>query len=351
MRKQLWTCVITLASLWGCDTLKLTPETAPDPSYARCISGPTADCVEFLAAWCAEYPADPIRCAEGGAAPVDAGASPDAATEATDADEAPSDGGEVDACACGDDAPLCTADGGCAACTDNDVASCPEGKPLCDGAGSCVECLVGAHCNKPGKGHCDAGECVACTDSAQCGERGVCDKNSGSCVECTLDTEAERCVDANPSDGIAAPACDVSTLTCTGKPRGSVSVCHPCASDSECKSGARCVLTSFGNTERGGYCLEVEPVGGCGNGASLSVDVTSVSGAPGRYCAPRATCEALLDFGTQCSVDADCGAAGVDDGLCVPNGNIRSCTYACSGRSDCRRTECVGVVDSYCDFK
>lgn len=351
MRKQLWMCVMALAGLWGCDALKLTPETAPDPSYARCGGGPTADCTEFLAAWCAQYPDDPVRCADAGATPVDAGASADAEPPPADADEAPSDGGEADACACGDDRPLCLAGGGCAACAEDDVASCPEGKTLCDGTGSCVECLVDADCSGPGRGHCDAGECTHCTEDAQCGDRGACDEPSGSCVECTLDTEARRCLDPNPSDGIAAPACDPDALTCTGRPRGSVSGCGQCASDSECMTGTRCVITSFGGKERGGYCLEPEPQAGCGNGAPIPVDASSLSGVPGSYCAPRVTCEAVLDFGSPCTADADCGADGVADGQCLPNGNISRCTYACIGDQDCRRTACLGTLtNAHCAF-
>lgn len=79
----------------------------------------------------------------------------------------------------------------------------------------------------------------------------------------------------------------------------------------------------------------------------------SVLGIEGEYCFPvesLTTCEAILNFKDACTEDTECGAEGLDDGLCIGPDGAERCTYACSGSADCAGVVCTGPVGAkYCD--
>lgn len=210
-------------------------------------------------------------------------------------------------------------------------AACEATAPVCSGAGACGGCLLDKHCSHL---------------SRVCGE-------TGACVECTPDTEFGQCPDVDPSPGDQGPACDPVAKTCTGKPRGTVSGCGACLSDSECEAGSRCVSTMFEASRHGSYCLQIAPTDGCPRGAPSRKTAVSTLGVEGDYCFPRevlTTCEAVLDFGDVCTSDGDCGARGISDGLCLGPVGAKTCTYACSGERDCTGSTCTGPVGAkYCN--
>lgn len=199
---------------------------------------------------------------------------------------------------------------------------------------------------------CLEGACIGCRGDEDCGgDVPVCDIGSGACVQCTPELEQALCPDE--TSGEPGPACDPATKTCTGAPRGSVSGCGSCVSDSECEAGSRCVPMEFNGQAHGSYCLQVAPNGLCPNGAPAKVMATSALGVQGEYCFVRellTTCEAVTSFGDACSDDSGCGATGADDGLCVGPDGAGACTYACSGARDCIGVPCTGPVGSqFCD--
>ncbi len=250
--------------------------------------------------------------------------------------------------------PACVAGVGCFECSAENDSLCSGTKPFCKAGGNaCVECNENADCSNEGAPHCNAdntcGQCVANEDCGRWGK--VC--STGQCVQCTPETEVAQCPDRDPKPGDQGPACDPVALTCTGAPRGSVSGCGACASDSECEDGSRCVSMTFSSQPHGQYCVQIAPAGFCPDGAPSKSSATSVLGIEDEYCFPReklTTCEAVSDFGDACSADADCGAEGLGDGLCKGPDGAKRCTYACSGDSDCAGTKCTGPVGAkYCN--
>jgi hypothetical protein len=225
-------------------------------------------------------------------------------------------------------------------------------RELCVELDGCLDWQPALACSESAA-KCFEGECTQCTVDADCERFGkVCD--GGACVQCTPAREGELCQDPNPGDALAAPACDPTTRTCTGHPRGSVSGCGECSSDSECAQDAqsRCVPTNFAGDFHGNFCLQVAPVGLCPNGAPSKQQATSVLGVASEYCFPRerTTCEAILDFGDGCSSDEECGAPDLSDGKCVGPDGAKRCTFACVGDSDCEGVSCIGPVGAkYCD--
>lgn len=272
----------------------------------------------------------------------------------------PSDGGSS-RCSSGTDCPADTpqcVDGTCVECTAASQALCAADGDVCKtGGGTCVQCNDSNDCDE-GAPHCNAdntcGKCTADSDCAKFGK--VCD--AGQCVQCTPQTETKQCPDSDPAPGDQGPACHPVKKTCTGQPRGSVSGCGGCVSDSECIGQPnhplhKCVPTSFGSKEHGSYCLQIAPAGLCPNGAPSKKAATSALGMTGEYCLPReslTTCEAILDFSDACTQDSDCGATGAADGLCVGPDGAKVCTYACGGNRDCTTAQCTGPVGAqYCN--
>ena len=247
--------------------------------------------------------------------------------------------------------PACDTDSNtCVGCVEN--ADCKDAaKPVCDaGAAKCVACLRQADCGSATASACSDGVCTACTKDEQCSDiagKGVCD--AGTCVQCTVAKEAV----------CSGKSCNPANSQCTNVATGSVSVCAPCASDSECIGGnkadpdRRCVPMKFKGAPRpGGFCLQ-RVVKSCAQPYEIPLDVPSLSGAPSeQYCGidqSATRCEAVLDLvaGLACSdgLDSSCGCVRGKDGKCLEAGqgglcrtvgvNANRCTYSCGTATDC----------------
>jgi hypothetical protein len=248
---------------------------------------------------------------------------------------------------------VCAPGTGCVACTDSDSSKCDLSTPVClTGGNTCVQCNEAVDCGDPLKPICDDHECRACTTDNDCaGDGKVCREDTGECVACEPNKEdpaQENCDNGN--------ACDPTAFTCTGAPRGTLNGCAKCVSDNECLAGARCVPTSFEGLPYGTYCLEQKDSGACPNRFAAKRTATSTLGHEASYCFPDdqfATCEAISNFQNLCEEDGECGAEGVDDGLCKDN----RCTYGCDSESDCSGPmsppappNCIGVGGAqYCN--
>lgn len=211
--------------------------------------------------------------------------------------------------------PAVDAGGDAIADTGTDAATdvcggCSGATPVCDTVSmTCVECLASTDCS---------------------GATPVCDTSDNTCVECTTATEATDC---------AGNSCNPSTRECTTTAIGSLGTCEACISDTECSQGGvsrNCVMTQFMGSNHGTYCVE-NPSPNCTDPYDNPFMATSVGGVSATYCLPpgSATCEVILDYKEDCSVDADCGAPLVADGLCRSNGLADKCSYSCSADSDC----------------
>lgn len=228
------------------------------------------------------------------------------------------------------------------------LETCADATPLCDEiAGRCVACLTNDDCPNADASRCEAGACVGCAGNEDCGHvEGVPECSAGTCVQCTPETEEIRC---------GARACDPRDRVCTETVRGSLGLCQPCLADSECDSSGPssprgCVPVTYAGMAQGAVCL-AQPVApsSCPRRFPESIATTTRSGIQGTYCHPVqtiTTCEAILDFQKDCQTDADCGAAGLPDGLCRGG----RCTYECAGTSACPNGyECrTTSAPSYC---
>jgi hypothetical protein len=198
---------------------------------------------------------------------------------------------------------------------------------------------------------CAGNVCVKCTADAACAGRTdatVCDTTTdanygGTCVECTVNDETA----CDPK------ACNPDTRDCTGTTdRHTLIACKPCVADSECVclsadcDAYRCVPMKFNAVAHGGYCLQSATTV-CPRPFTVGVTAASRSGAASAtYCGvdqDTTTCEAVLDLvdatvggalGT-CSMDSDCGAAGLADGLCKTLLPGPRCTYGCGALEQC----------------
>lgn len=256
---------------------------------------------------------------------------------------------------CGADAPRCD-DRVCSGCRDDDDCTrfMADGRSACGPSGSCVQCATNEDCLDPQAPVCGSqNTCEGpCTSDQDCERESTswstpyCELGKGVCVECFPGAlEETQCTNGN--------ACDPTALTCSGKPRGSVSGCEACVADSECDVGHRCVAMTFDSQPHGSYCLQIAPPGLCPNGAPSKLKATSVQGLTADYCFPSqslTTCEAVSSFKDACAQDSECGATGLDDGLCRGPDGAKRCTYLCGGDSDCAGASCVGPVGGkYCD--
>jgi hypothetical protein len=314
---------------------------------------------------------------EDAASPNDSGVDADADDsdggpdpDASDASDPSNDGGtdgSVDMCngpsECSADAPVCE-DNTCSPCGTSDDCSrfASVARAACGPAGTCVECTANAHCLNPEKPVCGANnQCEGpCTSDLDC-ERpdGAawatphCELGEGVCVGCIPGAlEVEHCEDPTPDDGVNAPACDPTTKTCTGRPRQSVFTCGACSSDTECAAADhRCIPTEFMGQPAGSFCLPVAATSCAGPLPELRAG-SSTLGVSDNYCFPdaqRATCDAILDRAQECQTDDQCGAAGVEDGLCIGT-TSKKCTYRCNGDDDCEGVSCIGPLGArYCD--
>lgn len=217
-----------------------------------------------------------------------------------------------------------------------------------DGAAAtntCVQCVSNADCQANADASaCRDNQCVPCTVDADCNgiasggvELHVCD--AGTCVQCTGPKRAACAGGIN--------VCDSSTRQCTPFPVGSASTCDPCVSDAHCGTTQRCALQLFGTTPLGPFCFPVA-TGAASNTCSLTpfaglTASTTIDGASANLCLLRqTTCGALADFGVQaCDADADCGEAGLADGLC--DAGTETCSTPCNSTLDCF-DGCLGGV-------
>jgi hypothetical protein len=161
----------------------------------------------------------------------------------------------------------------CGKCEAN--ADCAQfaGKPNCEvNSGACVACLSNANCNDPAASHCDATthQCTACANNTDClhiadGADNLPLCLDAKCVECTRIDKAEC-----GNTGV----CNALTNRCAdGVMMGTASMCDGCVSDEQCKTGQRCIQTTF-NTGvpqiEGWFCQWVENAG-AGTPASCSL--------------------------------------------------------------------------------
>ncbi|MCB9603808.1 MAG: hypothetical protein H6721_24850 [Sandaracinus sp.] len=307
-------------------------------------------------------------------------------TSATVADDCPSPS-----------APVCDADGECAAACD-DAADCARfgTTPACatDGAlaGSCVACDADADCADPSAPRCDGatktcvacegdascarfaatpfcattgdrmGRCVACDSDADCTDADAarCDLETNTCAPCTASPQCAgtggnecdegtcvQCTEATAATHCGGNSCDPVAGACTTTPRSSLGICQTCLSDTECSGDAACVPMLYDGMMHGYYCLPRPPAGGCGAATVpfrvAITDRVSRSDAPSSgYCGINealTTCDAVRDAGETCLEGSDtCGPGG----LCafVGTAGVGSflCSYLCSGGTECPAT-------------
>jgi hypothetical protein len=248
----------------------------------------------------------------------------------------------------------CNASGDCVACNDSDQCThLPGSLDVCNMAnGRCVECVNDDDCDAVGDSRCDldTNTCVECTrngpTSIGCGgaQPGgtVCDTsfNPNRCVQCTGEIFTACAGGAN--------VCDSRNRTCTQFPAASAGFCGACVSDAQCVAGQVCLAQTFGSTNLGFFCFPLAtgtpqaPVCAGAEADFRVVNTTpSIDGNAAATCvlSSLASCPARDELGTLCDVPNDCGAAGVDDGLCLAESTTSAtlrCTVACVVPEDCR---------------
>lgn len=230
----------------------------------------------------------------------------------------------------------------CLPCTTSTECARFAATPLCSTGTvpGCVACNANTDCPTTSASRCDAvsqscGGCNADADCMHLGATPVCDEPTHTCVACTPDSEATTC---------GANSCNPATKTCTTTPRGSVTSCGTCVSDSDCGADSYCVAQTFMSSSIGAFCLPraVTTVPYCARPFVMRQSVTSLSGAAVEVCGLAfSTCPALSDFRSRACVPAmngaECGAAGVADGYCrrfAGDGTDR-CTVLCGSDDDC----------------
>ncbi len=312
-------------------------------------------------------------CADPGAHPecsitmADLG-SPDVTTDDSFPDLGPVPDATPDAAlpcdgACADPTPICDlANDACVECVETtdcasgvcsanscvecvDTSDCTTG--VCATDNTCVECVANTDCTSPAAALCDltTNTCAPCAASTDCGHLAdtVCD--TGECVECT-GTEFSTCT------GV----CDSRLRTCTDFPAADLGLCEACVSDAQCRPGMLCIPMTFeaadnsGPAEVGTFCLwqRDSAEANAPNGSCFAVrpyvnaaEFTSLDGTTTNVCALRTTtCPALVGFDSNCSApgnDADCGATGFNDGLCIAADVVTNlCTVPCASDNDCK---------------
>jgi hypothetical protein len=264
--------------------------------------------------------------------------------------------------------PACGPTGACVTCTADQKAVCAAPTPACDSAkNSCVECVTGSDCTTQERAACSAEHtCAPCKADTECARFGkVCETSSGVCVQCRPTTEEADCrTDKTCEPGAAdcaGTACDPKRNVCTTTLRGSLQVCAPCVSDTECASGHHCVPLSFGveasTKALGGFCMKLNAQG-CEEPfrAPAIEGRTSLSGRTAQsYCGIDETltsCPAItaLQEDRDCTdgMATSCNAPGA---LCkTVNSGANKCTYSCLSNRDCiRGAPCRGPAgETYC---
>jgi hypothetical protein len=265
---------------------------------------------------------------------------------------------------CGPNAPQCdTSVHECVQCLESDDCATVAGKPVCNtDAHACVECNADADCGDPQKARCEEHVCEACTADAQCTHLSatpVCDEPGRRCVACTADTEAQRC---------GSKACKRSTGECTDKDRGGTTACGTCEADSECVTGARCVVHRVSNQDLGSFCFfDSVAQGGCADTVGAvrpysqpsPTPLGSIDGVTATYCLPptATSCKGIADAiaggvgAKACTTNDDCGEPNVSDGFCIDSGPaMGQCSYNCINSYECPQsgfTSCP-AMPSFC---
>jgi hypothetical protein len=210
MRRVVFAALASVALVTGCTEKVATycdgTHGCSDPALPRC---------DFATRTC--MPAD------------DAGASGDAATDASQhdatvdgSDDAATDGGGADA-SCGSSAecsepstPICGG-GGCRSCQNGtECAARSTATPACHPDGRCVECRAHTDCAaKIDTPACElaTSTCVACTQDEQCSY--FCDRSTGRCAVDAdvifVDRSGASCGSGTGSGTLADPYCQIQT--------------------------------------------------------------------------------------------------------------------------------------------
>lgn len=303
---------------------------------------------------------------------------------------------------CSPEAPYCVNDR-CSECALEDNAGCDTDRPWClpgshfelpaeeadAEASRCYECRDDTDCQSEGLARCVAGTCEACASDLDCTDReaAYCDPERNECVPCSASehcahlpetpvcvTTAQsgdgadgsgRCVQCSAAESGACGQNSVcrtvpgeGQFECVGRQPGAVVLCGACVSDADCSDSAACVELSYQSAgPLGWYCLQREgrapELSECGRPFSVTVEAQSADGVSGTYCAPITTCRAYTDYlDTPCEEDADCGVAGVEDGVCrARTADTQACTYKCRGHLDCKElVTCTDAPDAVCSF-
>jgi hypothetical protein len=267
--------------------------------------------------------------------------------------------------------------GECIVCAGDTDCLLVPGKLACKTGEGCVECVNDTHCvGNAGGTHCkvsdmgaaqgtaDVNTCVECNSNADCTGAGAALCTNNQCVPCAVDNDCAHLDTNGATAGGTLPVCDSGTcVECTGPKRtacglfvcesrnrvcsttaqaNSANLCDSCVSDQQCATNARCVQQTFGGTVIGDFCVPLP----AGTPAACSRpyfgDLTTAtldSADPTAVCVLRqTTCPGLNEATAPCDQDADCGADGVADGLCVPVGGASACTTPCVSAFDCTGT-------------
>ena len=238
-------------------------------------------------------------------------------------------------------------DGGVCA-TDEDCASLGQ---YCDIPTSlCEACTTNAQCSLEATlPTCDVATkaCRACATHEDCvGAVGgaLCDVDSGQCVQCFTDASC------------GSGTCDVTTNRCTTVAPRSVDICEPCQSSSQCYEEYACVADVINGQTLGYACMPIPGNSLCSIDdlnyrplSSLRIATPIGGGTPVETCAPSevTTCAAIREFLASCTVNSECGAPNIDDGLCTTvMGSPNRCSIPCDVPAQCPGTapNCTGGV-------
>ncbi|MEM9071318.1 MAG: hypothetical protein AAGE52_22620 [Myxococcota bacterium] len=224
----------------------------------------------------------------------------------------------------------------------------PSTCDACEAGFVCVEALCGGEVCMPGRFCADNSDCGgrACVIEEE-GLEGVCSPIVGECTssaECALGfaCEAGACVDRRVPCGIVEDGCPRGYL-CSFAVVLDLPVCvpafAPCARDSECEPGARCIdVNGDGATEcqTAGLCDTSDD---CEEGLHCGVD-------PGTT---QSACVADGPCNETCGEGLECVDLGVGTTTCVPTGGECASNAECAAGMVCASPRegasprCLGV--------
>ena len=232
-------------------------------------------------------------------------------------------------------------------------AGCPGSMMCVDEI--CVGCEDNASCTNPNKSKCIDSGCEKCDKNEDCTHiEGMPRCDDGVCkIECEADSdcEATQVCDARPN------AATFQTCAPKGDPKVQ---CESCVSDSQCSSGFGCIPLQFAAVPHGSYCLEIKPSAGCARPFATILNRESLNAGPAEnpedYCGINedlTTCEAVLDA-IDLTFCKDSDDPTLPDpgkcqqelgGRCQNLGTGWTCTYSCTGPTQCRSDQ---SCDMYC---